>query len=207
SPRLLKGHKGTVTSLAFSTTGKLASTSLDGSVRVWPSSDDAKPLVIAAHAGRAFAVAYNPDGSLLASCGEDKVVQIWNPVTGENRLTLKAHDGWVYCLAFSHDGKWLASGGADGEVFIWDARTGKEHTHLSAHAGRVNSLAFSSDGRRLISAGYFDKAVKVWDAIRGQELLTLTHPRNLYAVAISPNAHFLASASADPIVRLWDGRP
>src|SRR5690242_4554123 len=38
------------------------------------------------HSSGAFAVAWSPDGTLIASGGSDKTVQIWSALTGETRM-------------------------------------------------------------------------------------------------------------------------
>jgi WD40 repeat protein len=65
-------------------------------------------------------------------------------------------------------------------------------------------VAFSPDGKRLVS-GSFDQTVKVWDAQRGQELLTLKgHTGHVTSVAFSPDGQRIVSGSADSTVKVWN---
>ena len=43
------------------------------------------------HDGRVQAVAYSPDGKMLASGSEDKTIKLWDVTTGKERATLKGH--------------------------------------------------------------------------------------------------------------------
>ena len=78
---LIRGHEAAVTSVAFSPDGsRLASGSLDNTVRVWDLKEpSAKPVVLRGHESAVYSVAFSPDGSQLASGSWDNTVRVWNP--------------------------------------------------------------------------------------------------------------------------------
>jgi WD40 repeat protein len=69
-----------------------------------------------------YAVAFSPDGRLIASAGDDRVVRVWDSATGRERLRLRGHHDSITRLAFSPDGRFVASCGSDRTVRVWDVR-------------------------------------------------------------------------------------
>ncbi len=151
-----------------------------------------------------LAVAYSPDGSLVASAGEDAAICLRDARTGAVQGRLEGHGDSVASIAFSPDGKTLASGGYDRTIRLWDVATRSPRATLSGHENWVFAVAYSPDGRLLASAGS-DKAVRLWDAATGHPLAVLAgHASAVRALAFHPNGRRLASAGADREAIIWD---
>ena len=149
------------------------------------------------------AVAFSPDGRLLASASGN-TVYLWDTATGAAVRTLEGHGNGVNAVVFSPNGSLLASVSWDRTVRLWDPATGAAVRTLEGHGNSVTAVAFSRDGRLLASASV-DKTVRLWDPTTGAPVRTLAgHPGPVAAVAFSPDGHLLASASWDKTVRLWD---
>ena len=116
-----RGHESAVTDLAFSPRGDwLASTSLDGTIRVWDAATGHTLRVLRAHTDEVYALAFSRDGSRLASTGYDGRVVISDAASGQTQHTLSGFNGWSITVAFSPDGRQVAASGTDGNIWIWE---------------------------------------------------------------------------------------
>jgi WD40 repeat protein/serine/threonine protein kinase len=211
---MLKAHVGRVRSIAFSPESRCVASGSDrGAVKLWDVTTGNLKQILT-HGEDVGAVAFSPDGRLLASASRGRgIVKLWSMDAGELMATLKGRrdtpkEGWKVRwysgVAFSPDGETLASAGMDESVELWDVSSEKQITTLRGHTGFVQSVAFSHQGDILASGGT-DTTVKLWDLASGRLDSTLRgHSCAVWCVAFSPDGKTLASASEDHTVKLWN---
>jgi WD40 repeat protein len=153
------------------------------------------------------AVAYHPNGKLLAAAGR-KAVELIDVSSGDIVATLPVAEGKVTAAKFSPDGNRLvvASGnpGERGIIRVFAGNPLSLSHEFQAHADLIYDIAFSPDGKSIATASY-DRLVRIWDCDSSREIRSLKdHSDAVYAVAFSPDGKLLATGSADRSVKIWE---
>jgi WD40 repeat protein len=154
-----------------------------------------------AREGRAFTVAYSPDGGILA-VGSSLGIQLFTSSDLQLSRFIPTKS-WVRALAFSPDGSLLASGSYDSTVRLWSPSNGTLWRKLTGHSGWVRALAFSPDGRLLATASD-DNTVRLWRVADGTAVRIYDQrTAGVRSVAFSPDGQLLATGGYDKVIRLW----
>lgn len=209
--------KSAVCSVALRNDGKLVAVgAADGGLTLFDISGPSPREVstLTAHLAGVSGLAFDPDGSRLATCGGDGFVRVWTVAENGNLTPLMKFEGQVKpgtssgyspvtAVAFSPDGRFIASCGADQIVHVWDVQTKGETRGLRAHTDWVTAVAFSPDGRYLASVGV-DKAARIFELTQQDTAPPPGHTQTVRAVAVSPDGRFAATASTDKTIKVWD---
>jgi len=218
----LTGHQGPVIAVAFHPNGRhIATASADGTAALWPVAEllangettSSLPAIrFLGHEGDVVDVAFNADGTLLASAGRDDTARVWDTTTGEMLLTLTGHERSVRAVDFAVDGDFLVTGSSDATIRVWNLSSGEAVAVLVGHEGNVFDIALSPDGTLLATASR-DGTVKLWDlnwdrfTVSGSERMIIEAGDQggfVYGVAFSLDGHWLATGGADATAQVWD---
>ena len=217
---ILKGHKGEVSSMAFSPDGsRIVTGSADGTARVWDAHTGAAIVTLKGHDERVSQAVFSSDGKRIVTASWDKTARVWDAQTGAAIAVLSGHGEMLQDAAFSPDGTRVvtASGrlnlsdkakwdSKDNSARVWDARTGALIITLKGFAEEVEKAAYSPDGKRILTVSY-ENAARLWDAATGILIAPLEgHQDVVYGAAFSADGSRIVTVSKDKTARVWDGK-
>ncbi|KAK2754229.1 hypothetical protein FQN54_007108 [Arachnomyces sp. PD_36] len=206
----MKGHTKWIMSLAWEPyhlqqPGKprVASASKDSTVRIWDAVSQRIETSLSGHKGSVTCVRWGGTGKIYTS-SHDKTIKIWNSKDGKLLQTLSAHAHRVNHLALSTDFALRTA---------FHDHTGKvpetEAAKIEAAKKRYEEAATVNNkiAERLVSASD-DFTMFLWDPASSNKPVArlLGHQKEVNHVTFSPDGAYIASASFDNHVKLWNAR-
>ena len=196
-----------VTSIAFNPNAfMLAAGEQSGRVALWDTELGELRQNIEAGKSPVNAVAFNNDGTILATGSAlDDGVRLWDTTTLKQIQILKP-EGIIYGInhiEFSVDGGILAAGCINGTIQLWDVNT-SEHIITFTGYESVRSISFSPDLRSIATVGN-NSTVHIWNIFTGETEHTITDFQEYYnCFAVSPDGNTVACNSINGIIHSFD---
>ena len=154
------------------------------------------------------AVAFSPDGEMLASTSYHGQISLWDSATGKVHALLGGEYPYTDDLiAFTKDGRKLAAAGSSNKISFWSMPAKKKIKPDNPEIGYCAEQFSISPNGKLLAVGA-KRYLNVYDADSGQVRFSVmgTEPNghsSFNAVAFSPDSKVLAFAEGTP----WQEEP
>jgi WD40 repeat protein len=195
-----------VRDVAFSPDGRQFVTAGDGGGHLWYAADGtpAGPPVLSLDTttGVILAIAFSPDGALVAGAGTEVAVHIWRVADPPGTLMSISAPAPVSDVTFSPDGTLVAAACEDGVARAWRAEDGNPAFTVKGPVGEGTSVAFSPDDGTLLAFGG-EYGLVLQHVPTGVATNYLDAAAAVHCVAFSPDGALLAAGCADGAIRVW----
>jgi WD40 repeat protein len=156
----IEGHEGAVIALIALTDGRLASASIDKSIRIWDVKTGVEIVRLEGHRGSITSLGLLADGRLVSGAA-DNTIRFWDIASGSEVALIDVSASWALCPL---PGARLASGSEDGIIRLWDLKNNVEISRFDCGT-HVVALCELSDGR--LASGSMDYQVRLWSISSG----------------------------------------
>lgn len=169
--RVLKGHKGSITGLAFDPKSEyFASVDSTGTVIHWELQPGTIINTLKGIAPVTFSdqsamnvLSWSPDGDLLAVPGLKNDVVMYDRDTGEKLFSLRGDHVQPVCfLSWSPNGKYMATSSLDKQILIWDVEK-KQDLDRQKFSERISCMSWKPKGNALAVIDVMGK-YGVWES-------------------------------------------
>jgi WD40 repeat protein len=179
----------------------------DAAVRVW-NTQSGEMHQLGTHPPYPNSLAFNPDGTRLASGSSNDSVIVWDVNSGQTLMTLKGDVSdrqQAFRSLYWKDGSTLIAAGSDA-IYWWDTTTGSLLQRLAkpVEADFLVHAAFSQNGDRVAAAAqdaylyFWDQAVGQWSRWPALAGSRVSH------VSFSPDGQLLVAGTYDNRLLVWN---
>lgn len=207
---VLRGHTSQVRTLtSLPDNRSIVSGGWDKTLRVWDLDTGECTHVLEGHRDKLTSVMVLDPRTLVSVAWADSSLRMWNIDSWTLRHEMSGHaegDSLSEAIALGN-GRTVVAGSATGHLYMWDAVTGIMLGELPSPPVFVSALAAFADRRR-VAAGYFDRQVRILDAVARKCLALVEASAGLvFGLHVLPDDRTVVVASRDRMLRLWDVGP
>lgn len=199
-----RGHEAPVSGISVGKDGQSAvSGAWDQTIRIWDLAELEKKPIVQACQSDLCGVATSRHGELrIVFALEDGLIGLWDEPQNKPPSEIGRHGYTASAIAISDDGQIALSGSTDQTVKLWQLKSGSS-VSLPGHV-QVTSICVNHDGSVGVSGGA-DGLIIVWNLENCEMRRILQgHTQTISALAISSDDRWIASASWDKTIRIWD---
>jgi WD40 repeat protein/DNA-binding SARP family transcriptional activator len=150
---------------------------------------------------------WSPIDDRFITTGFDGTARIWDATSGEALLAFEGHGGRdVTGADWSPDGQRMVTSCSNGDALVWDPTTGEVLLTLDVEEDSwMTRATWSPDGQRIATYSEDMTGGRIWDAIKGEALLTFTgHTASVFGLDWSATGDRLLTVSNDGTAKIWD---
>jgi WD40 repeat protein len=208
--------------LAFSPDGKRLATA-NTELKVWDVTTGDELVGATGFTAIVRGIAFNPDGSQIATGGQDGTVVLWDSQTGKRLFALAGHAGAINDVAFSPQcvalpdalfawcGVWLATASRDGTARVWDVSPAgsRELTTLPGFAGGFLDETHLFTVRYIDPGEYKKVEIQTWVVSpdgnsKRISSIVFDHPASTFGGVMSADGTRQATIMSNNAVKIWD---
>ncbi|MCL4456719.1 MAG: hypothetical protein M1147_05630 [Nitrospirae bacterium] len=206
-----------ITSISFNKHGELIAIGTDSRhVYIYERKSNLLRKKYSGHGSSVTSLVFSNEGSLLAAGFKDGHIELIDVSRGEKAGHLSGHSKSVHSLAFTPNDRFLVSFSEDLLTKFWDVNVKRETRSFKEPMDRLFFACLSVDGS-LMGLNTKDIAIDllrnrrtdnrfliIRNTSTGEEVRRFNLSKDISAIAFYLNKRYIASASEDNTVRIWD---
>ena len=187
-----------VADISFSADGKYLAWAFGDSIAI-QTIETKSIFKFKAHSQIINSLCFSPLSNIILSCSNDSSAALWD-INGTKLKELKEHTNTIVNGAFTANGKFIITASSDNTAILWNS-DGTKFVQTEKHNRDVYEADFSPLNNYIVLIGLSNE-LKICN-LEGKFIDYFEFKGIVNTVRISPNEKFIAAASKDSSLLLW----